>query len=672
MENNCPNTLDKLWRNPDTKLARSAMQVLEQRKPHAHRGSSTAPPLQSLQASQLPHRPSKPSREPTPLAESTAKHAITKSNQEVLKSQRKMFQNCVFYLDAIEEPVAGRLNRQIAILGARTETFFSAKCTHIVTSRPFVKPKQKQADSDDHGKSVDQENAVPTHDQASDKKLYPLRTFSNKMNTAASSKPAVVNHGILEKAFSMKMTVWSVEKMLSILQRLLERPNYRTERAKQGGLDKLLQEEKMYGISTSLGGADGKSAPKPQFIPFRKHYMKVDDATGVYRTLVAKEYLHPREDPHGLAVYPILRNNKPGISPFTRVLPKDREEKKPNVKAKDTAVPQPIKVAAKPNPPNDENKSPAEGDDPMEIDTLPKDTMAAEHVHATRAEMPCTPNQTPDTRAMRSRAASITRTPSYERTKGDTPGVLTPDHSQPSPSLRPSGFQPSMTGLQPSGFIPTMTSRQLTTSAINPKYQRPMDENVSRLDRRMVDGGAGPIRGPNNQLPSLRTMTLAKTVQGSTQQPSSQKEESAKSPASQPKRQPLGAISEKEAKQRALRKEYEKRAHYLRDMDMRYCENCQVRFEDLEKHEKEEKHQAYIRDETHFKDLDTLMAEVRRPYHSPLPAHMKGIISRNIDGDNVQFESTMVRKRQRVKVEEYNGYDVAMTGIITNKHLPGL
>lgn len=47
---------------------------------------------------------------------------------------------------------------------------------------------------------------------------------------------------------------------------------------------------------------------------------------------------------------------------------------------------------------------------------------------------------------------------------------------------------------------------------------------------------------------------------------------------------------------------------------------------------------AFIKDQNNFKQLDAILATVRRQYKKPLPTHMKPDIDTNIDGDDVQFE----------------------------------
>ena len=55
-------------------------------------------------------------------------------------------------------------------------------------------------------------------------------------------------------------------------------------------------------------------------------------------------------------------------------------------------------------------------------------------------------------------------------------------------------------------------------------------------------------------------------------------------------------------------------------------------------HIQEKGHLAFIKDQNNFKQLDALLATVRRQYKKPLPSHMKPDIDINIDGDNVEFE----------------------------------
>ncbi|KAI7876177.1 hypothetical protein K492DRAFT_239910 [Lichtheimia hyalospora FSU 10163] len=168
----------------------------------------------------------------------------------------------------------------------------------------------------------------------------------------------------------------------------------------------------------------------------------------------------------------------------------------------------------------------------------------------------------------------------------------------PSDMLKPSGIRPTSTTMRTNTTTTTTanTTSRLTSKAYNDK--RPAhDDNVAKLDRRMVD---------NN---TVRTAAVTKAANNAAQ-----------------KMIDADAIRAKNNMKKKM------------EQELNYCEICNKRFSHLNEHIQEKGHLAFIKDQNNFKQLDALLATVRRQYKKPLPSHMKPDIDINIDGDNVEFE----------------------------------
>ncbi|CEP11081.1 hypothetical protein [Parasitella parasitica] len=158
-------------------------------------------------------------------------------------------------------------------------------------------------------------------------------------------------------------------------------------------------------------------------------------------------------------------------------------------------------------------------------------------------------------------------------------------------SLRASGFQPSCTNNIQSASTRSVSILQGGNRRLTP------GDSVNRLDKRMIENV-----GLNEQ--------------------------------------------EKLNKQKAQQEHQARQEQELKKKrDSRFCENCNMAFENLEEHSKQQTHQTFIRDQNNFKELDALLAKIHRRYKQPLPDHMKGLIDTSIDGKNVEFVSDLKRAR---------------------------
>ncbi|KAF7722961.1 hypothetical protein EC973_002472 [Apophysomyces ossiformis] len=418
-----------------------------------------------------------------------------KSVEEWAKYYRKLFPTYKFYLDNVDDTRKKRLEGRLTLLGAKIEPFFSAKCTHLVTTRS-LQPLQENAPADD----------------------------------------------IVSKAQTMGLKTWSLDKLVNIVQHLVEKPSggRRLEpAAKQKDLDRLLQDEKKYGVST------GRAVQRPHYVNFEGPYVMVEDMTGVHRPVVVRDYGRTAIDPSFAGnehPWPYLKDTPPGRSPFGL----STQGQKPAQPTKE--VPQ--ANAAVP---------------PANVNHIP------EQPCADKENMPIQPLQRQD-------SASI--------------------------NLQASGYQQStQTQTQMSRF----TSGSVMTHADG--RRTPLGDNVTRLQRRMFD----------NTLQNIQNKQIQPT------------------PAGKNGQQP-------EQKIRAMQKRTLHRV--ARDYELGYCENCKVRFKSMAEHIKEESHQTFIRDSNNFRELDTILNTTRRQYKSPLPEFMKQSVHSNIDGANVQFQTSNKRRRE--------------------------
>ncbi|KAG0166141.1 hypothetical protein DFQ28_000320 [Apophysomyces sp. BC1034] len=416
------------------------------------------------------------------------------TSEEWAKAYRKLFPTYKFYLDNVDDSRKKRLEGRLTLLGATIEPFFSAKCTHLVTTRP-LQPLQEN---------------VPTDD-------------------------------IVKKAQNMGLKTWSLEKLVNIVQHLVEKPSTgrRPEpAAKQKELDRLLQDEKKYGVST------GRAAQRPHYVNFQGPYVMVEDMTGVHRPVVVRDYGRTAVDPSfagGNHPWPYLKETPPGRSPFGP-------------------------LAQGPKPPQSTKEIPQA--------TLTNVNHIPQPPCADKENAPMAPLQQQD-------SASI--------------------------NLQASGYQQST---QTQTQISRFTSGSVVAQADG--RRNPLGENVTRLQRRMFD----------NTLQNIQNKQILQPSAGKT--------------GPRP-----------DEKLRAIQKRTLHRV--ARDYELGYCENCKVRFKSMAEHIKEESHQTFIRDSNNFRELDNVLNTTRRQYKNPLPEFMKQSVHSNIDGMNVQFQTSNKRRREELE-----------------------
>ncbi|KAI9318083.1 hypothetical protein BX666DRAFT_1934597 [Dichotomocladium elegans] len=479
-----------------------------------------------------------------------------------METARQKISECRFYLDSMDEQLEKGIKNRLKLLGSSYDAFFSNKCTHLITTKPHT-------------------------DQA-----------------LGSSKP----DPIVAKALQWKLKIMAPEKLSRLLQQIVNShtSGHRSNRLQQhqqhaaeaavaaaavgsvlngpANLAALMEHEKRYGVGTSRGGSIER--PPPQFIPFKHRYLLVEDATQVHRPLVIKEYMAVND----VCYWPYIKNTPAHKSPFA-AMPAVSSEKMAEQRLQKHK--QEIKIATGETTPAAPTGAPAAGPGPAAPASAP-----APATIATKAVA----------------AAPIIETKS-------------PFHSS---NFKPSGIQPSMTTtpqtIATTALTPTTTTNiTIPTSRLSKAglERVPPDENVARLDRRMVDSSAPRLRS---------TATLNNINKRQTRDVSAKLQDDAA----------------------------RMHAYYARkkaEQEMRWCEICNKRYNDLKDHVQEKGHQAYVKDKNNFNGLDSILMTVRRKYKSPLPLYMKNTIDPDIDGSDVQFENNTKIKNPVKRPIEYMDID---------------
>ncbi|KAF1805391.1 Dfp1/Him1, central region-domain-containing protein [Mucor lusitanicus] len=415
-----------------------------------------------------------------------------------------------------------------------------------------------------------------------------LATTSNNSTTSntKATKSLKKYDPIVESAIQFNTVVWSADVMQKTIEFLLNVTSSRKEAPVQEkrALGNLLQEDKLFGPSTGTN-SDAQSK-RPHFVPFTGFFLIVEDATQAHRPPICKQWTKDTKKPAEMP-WPYFKQTPKFRSPFGKRGPP------PPKKPADGATAGGAKDAT--TAAKEETTKPTAAEGVPATTAKPKTT--ADNKTAAQEDKENMPTLKPTTSCQHAAIKPLTAT--------STPSPLSSQKSQSQQlhhpqqqttlkqpdsqnfSLRASGFQPSCTN-----NIQSASTRSVSTSVsiLQGEHRRlPPGDSVNRLDKRMVEN---VTQKEHEKLCRLKA----------------QKEEQAR-------------------RERELKKK----------RDSRFCENCNVLFENLEEHAKQQAHQTFIRDQNNFKELDELLAKTHRRYKGPLPERMRELIDPNIDGKNVEF-----------------------------------
>ncbi|KAI8343990.1 hypothetical protein BC941DRAFT_407480 [Chlamydoabsidia padenii] len=508
-----------------------------------------------------------------------------------VKTFRKRFSHFRMFLDNFDEKTTISLQRKIKLLNGDNEVFFGAHCTHIVTSKPFYEePSTKGVANVLLPKDANQEN----------QENRPIQSIANStdLKTTLPKKSYVAkdpsHQAFFDRANQLGMEVWSLSKMLCISHALLHKPISGTPANNRGGraedLDKLLMEEKRYGVST---GQRNGQAPRPTFVAFNDHYIKVEDVTGVHRPILVKEYTQPTFDPatpENYRIYPwpklYVRVDEYGRSPFT--LPESTQQlSRKNTRTMGATTQQqqqqiPLQqqptITITPDVSNTKSLNKAmynttnleynQQHHPSNTQTNiikeEEDRQIPDQVH--------TPSASIDTITSSSASQLTSRTSVFTST----------NYSQQYRSTN-----------TPFTNSTTLNTSDKSSMAFQPSGQ-PLSESMSRLGRRIVT---------NQRIPHHQTNKInSGIIDSSTKKADGGGVKGLRS-----------AVLAKATYDQAERRKKDLARRTAKE-NTKYCENCNVCYDELEKHQQEESHQAFVRDKNNFKALDMLLETTRRTH----------------------------------------------------------
>ncbi|ORX99374.1 hypothetical protein K493DRAFT_110435 [Basidiobolus meristosporus CBS 931.73] len=284
-----------------------------------------------------------------------------------VKTYRKAFPSFSFYFDHVDEALQKSFASKIRILGGGVEPFFSAKVTHLITTRAISPPDPKPTTVPTLTNTPPRQLHEPPKAQpiASSQSILPnpvkepykptramnglerqgdqlsqeggntralLTSLTNAITSPMSmirksQQPPVHTPGkvtqpifgtpsakanIITKARQWGMKVWSVEKLTNILKHLLNTP-FSTPIQANRNLGDVLRDEKVYGLSTHHGDTNGGVS---DIHSFRQVFLLVEDTSGIHKPVMVGEFILPSDgrDPP----WPKIHRNSEGRCPFIR------------------------------------------------------------------------------------------------------------------------------------------------------------------------------------------------------------------------------------------------------------------------------------------------------------------------------------------------------------------
>ncbi|KAL7415421.1 Dfp1/Him1, central region-domain-containing protein [Mrakia frigida] len=565
--------------------------------------------------------------------EREAKQAsLARDEEEFVSKYTKAFPSFVFHFDSVQP---GSAESKILDLGGRIDKFFSKYVTHVISSRPVPVPNDK-------------ENAPPSTKAilaAADPRRGAIMDARTLIAVSRAPRPPVnpfLDEGgpsdVLQKAVSFKMKIWDLKKLNSVLSRLTTSSKPSTsrttsQRPSQSSLSHLLADEKIHGTRER-----DLTAPRPDYHYFTKgsFFVLCEDATGEYRTVLAKEYDRPRggETPE----WPVLHGNflKASTSAPVKMEPVEHKlpplQKKQSTTATASASKLPIGLSAKTRlAAVRENAAAGDLRRSASLNNLSKTAKLV----AEEERLLALANEGPNDEAGVDRpyiaasgnsvgiTSTITSAQSGTGHGGGGNNAAAMKRDQRRVVELPRKVVPVVSGLR--GLAPSRMTDQSkvellpsasisTGKGANDEDQKMMidlDSTPAEADEEemvvVVEGAPGPAveSRKRKHMADHVHRTLAGKVAGRMDPPPPIKKRYS-FPGALPRR-------EKSMVRLPPREENKKPG---------YCENCRVKFDDFSEHIVSRKHRRFALNTAHFKDLDTVLDRLIREPARRAPTHV--------------------------------------------------
>ncbi|KAI8097491.1 uncharacterized protein BX664DRAFT_326499 [Halteromyces radiatus] len=564
------------------------------------------------------------------------------------RTYRKAFPTFRFFLDNIDDKFKKSLERKIKLLGGFTDFFYSNKCTHIITSRAFVEelPTKDAGEPlqpmETNQRGNDQENVQPINNPD----IIDASTSTVNKKRIIAKDPS--QQDFFDKASAMNVEVWSLAKMLCVVSALMNKPAIHSPSINRGqrheNLDKMLMEEKRYGVNT---GHRSGHAPRPVYVTFNDYYTKVEDVTGVHAPILVREFPSPTFDPQtpeNARAYPwpkLYLKQENGRSPFTPPEQPNHSSSQPqqtrHISKKPVCATTTVSLHHQQQQQQQE-EIPLQQNRHLTNTMLPPNAIAIKNTYIPpntnftvkndhpqqqqqqqqdQSSMPQSPCQPQDNNSNSPKIDNQENNPSADTILHASPDISQLTSKTPyTTTIFPSTMNTSQStnNTQRSKLTSMHRTHQDGTSDKNgfSKNGTPLNENMTRMDRRMisnqrnsrVNASANHILGATTAAANANTVATTSATSAS---PATTGVTTTGSQAT-----PLRpAVAAKLAHDQAERKKRELTRRLAKE-NAKYCENCVVVYQDLEKHLQEESHLAFVRDQNNFKELDMVLATTRR------------------------------------------------------------
>ncbi|KAF9212456.1 hypothetical protein BGZ59_006728 [Podila verticillata] len=485
----------------------------------------------------------------------------SKSRQEFIQEVKKVLPTYTFYFDSVDASTQALLAKHLEQLQAKITMFYSKTVTHVITIHHIP---------DKDTMELIRENAVVQNQSTETPANVP--SSIPKIPPAPMPQPDRKNldNTIVYKAIKFGSKVWSVEKLCNLLTPLVG--EIRVKKNENKDLRGMLLQEQVFG----LGATQTDDSPKSDFHVFKDLYVLVEDTTGRYQTIMAREFPSaPGVEPE----YPRFYMESTSRTPYVSV-----ERKRGHVQ--NIAITEKKELTA-------DGKVGVQTPTPL----LSKvDAKRAQHVLASGIINSVTSN------------------------------IATTTSASPQSGIVSNTQDRAVEQLGKRVLQSTLAEAGITTSSKNTPFVHPglVDRNVSLLNPdasrakatlSMSQPSRASVGLERPHTPTPRTPLLCPPLTPAMKMATAQQPTPPRPPtpnAMQPPRPPTPVVPKAGGTLRpgvpevpGLNEPWDPRKHG-------YCENCRVGYASLEDHIQTKLHMKYSKDERRFSHLDLLLSKVQR------------------------------------------------------------
>ena len=522
-------------------------------------------------------------REPTEELAPEARRR--QSDQEIWRQKfLRAFPSFIFHFDSVDAATAKKYTTLIQKLDGHVDQFFSRKVTHVITTRRVPDGPAPEGAGPSAAPSMAEKtgahklfrpsflsartSATKAGGGVARSRPIPLYSERNPLQDPLQERPKrqYSPNDLLVKAQGFGIKVWHVDKLQTVLMRLLKLSPRDLEQPTKQDLSQMLEKEKVLGTSER-----DPATARSSFHYFEKSafYVLVEDATLEYRPIMCTEFEYTRENRAQRIPppWPVVYGQTPGRCPFTYYPPK---------------------------------RTPPKEEEDGESQSLPRPSAQQSLRRAVSLNNMVRSNLGP---AFRPQVAAM-----------DTHNQRQQDYPMASGN-----------SVWITSKIASATSNIFTDQHNGATVGLPQNRRVAELNRRMHMSNASnrPARALNASPASVLAGSTASGL-GIRRESGSP---IVGSPATQPGAPEQGATVRRMLglEDKAPRAGAGTGVGLQRSMSVNavnkppsakkagYCENCRVKYEDFTEHIYDRKHRKFATTESNFVDIDALIMRVQRP-----------------------------------------------------------